>query len=51
MLQDIDDEKDLGVILYKYLKLSHHMADIVRKANKTLGILSRTLSFKERVSL
>ena len=48
LLQAIDDEKDLGVTIHKSLKPSKHVSEIVKKANKTLGILSRTLIFKER---
>ena len=41
-------KKDLGAIVHKSLKPGRHVSEIVKKANKTLGILSRTLTFKER---
>ena len=46
-LQAIDEEKDLGVIVHKSLKPGRHVSEIVKKANKTLGILSRTLTFNQ----
>ena len=35
VLEDIKDEKDLGVFVHKSVKASKHVADIVKKGNKT----------------
>ena len=44
-----DSEKDLGVYLDNSLTPSKHIAEAVKKANKMLGQLLRTISYRDRV--
>ena len=47
VLHSIDEEKDLGVVIHKSLKPSRHIAESVKKANRTLGIINRCFSYKD----
>ena len=47
-LQSIDEEKDLGVIVHKSLKPSRHIAEVVKKANRVLGIIKRSFTYQEK---
>ena len=45
-LESIEEEKDLGVIVHKSLSPSRNVAAAVKKANRVLGIISRTFTYK-----
>ena len=44
----VDSEKDLGVYIHETLCPSIHIAEAVKTANKKLGQLIRTLSYRDR---
>ena len=46
-----DMEKDLGIIVHNSLKMSPHIISSVKKANKLLGLISRTLDYKSSDSI
>ena len=51
-LQSVDEEKDLGVIISKNLKPNNQITKVVKTANKLVGFIGRTFSFKsEKVIL
>ena len=41
-------EKDIGVYMHSSLKPSSHIAEAIKKANKALGILLRSLTFRDK---
>ena len=43
----VEEEKDLGVLFSSTLKFSHHIKEIVHKANGLLGLIKRTFEFLE----
>ena len=45
----VEEEKtwDLGVLFSSTLKFSHHIKEIVHKANRLLGLIKRTFEFLE----
>ena len=45
-LQSTVAEKDLGVIVDPYLDFDGHINEVVKKANKIAGLLTRTISYK-----
>ena len=47
-LQSIDEEKDLGVVVHKSLKPGRHIAESVKKANRVLGIIKRSFTYKDK---
>lgn len=47
-LKNVQDYKDLGVIVKTNLKWSKHIESIVNKANKTLGLITRTLGGRNK---
>ena len=46
-LENIDEEKDLGIIISKDLKWSKHCLHAYTKANKVLGMMNRTICSKD----
>ena len=42
-------EKDIGVYMHESLKPSTHIAEAVKKANRALGALLRSLTFRDKV--
>ena len=51
-LTSVDKEKDLGVIISKDLKPNNQIIEVVKTANKLVGFIGRTFSFKsEKVIL
>jgi len=44
----VKEERDLGVIVHKSLKPTSQCIEAVKSANKTLGMLSQTLMFKDK---
>ena len=49
-LKLVDSCKDLGVYVSRDLSWSHHVDEIVNKANKVAGLLKRTVGSKNRES-
>ena len=47
-LSSVDYEKDLGVIIHRGLKPEIHIADKVKKANMTLGMINRAFEYKSK---
>jgi len=47
-LTEVDEEKDIGVIIHKSLKPSRHCAEVARKANIVLGQISRSFHYRDR---
>ena len=43
----VEEEKDLGVLFSSTLKFSHHVREIVHKANRLLRLTKRTFNFLE----
>ena len=46
-LNRVEEEKDLGALFSSTLKFSHHIKEIVHKANRLLGLIKRTFEFLE----
>jgi hypothetical protein len=47
-LKSVERESDLGVIIDKSLKVSHQCTAVVKKANKILGLISRSFEVKNK---
>ena len=47
-IQTVTQEKDLGVIVQNDPNPSAHIGEIVNKANRNLGIIRRTYTFKSQ---
>ena len=45
-IESIDMEKDLGVHIHKSLKVKEQINYVVKKANKILGTIRRTYTYK-----
>ena len=45
VLEDVDEEKDLGVLVDKELKFHHQTAAAVKKANMALGLIKKSFAF------
>ena len=45
-IQVVNEEKDLGVVISEDLKPKKHIAKIVKKANRLLGMIRRTITCK-----
>ena len=41
-IQQVDEEKDLGVTFQTDLKFNKHIVNCVNKANRMIGIIKRT---------
>ena len=48
ILKSVTEERDLGVIISEDLKCSKHCLEIVKKANKVLGLIGRLFEFKTK---
>ena len=51
ILETVDEEKDLGVMIRKDLKVSSQCIKIVETANQILGMIKRTFTFKIKDNL
>ena len=47
-LTEVQEEKDIGVIIHKSLKPSRHCAEMARKANTVLSQISRSFHFRDK---
>ena len=47
-IQQVEDEKDLGVTFQKDLKFTKHINNCVKKANRMIGIIKRTFSHMDK---
>jgi len=47
-LEDVDFEKDLGVLVSKDLKVPRQCQESYSKANRMLGLISRTIKYKNQ---
>ena len=50
-LEDVDEEKDLGVIIDKDLKFHRQAAAAIKKANSSLGIIKKSFTFLDEEML
>src|SRR6267154_3549822 len=48
VLKEVEDEKDLGVIVQNNLKVSEQCLKVVKTANRALGMISRTFQNKSK---
>ena len=51
VLQNLDEEKDLGIIIDEHLDFSTHINAIVSKANRQLGLIQRSFIIRDRSSM
>ena len=47
-LEEVDNEKDLGIIVQKDLKVSEQCVKAVKTANRVLGMINRAFTYKTR---
>ena len=47
ILEKVQEEKDMGVMVHKAMNGSRQVADVVKKANRALAQIRRTISNKE----
>ena len=47
ILEKVQEEKDMGVMVHKSMDGSRQVADVVKKANRALAQIRRTISNKE----
>ncbi len=47
-LDEVTEEKDLGVTIDNQLKFTSHINKSVRKANQILGLIQRTFTFMDK---
>ena len=50
-LDEVDSEKDLGIVFSKNLKVAEQCKEAYTKANRMLGLISRTVKYKNMESL
>ena len=43
-----ESEKDLGIVIHSTLKSAAHIANCVKKANQMLGMIQRTIAYKNK---
>jgi len=51
LLDTVSVEKDLGIIMSNYLKVSQQCTQAYVKANRMLGVINRTITNKSRFIL
>ena len=47
-LKEVAEEKDLGIIITQDMKFKRHIAETVKKANKILGMIRRSITCKDQ---
>ena len=45
-IEDVTEEKDLGIIISEDMKQRKHITEIVKRANKLLGMIRRSITCK-----
>ena len=50
-LEEVKEEKDLGVTVDRTLTFAQHVAEKVSKSNRTLGMISRTFEYKDKETM
>ena len=50
-LENVTEEKDLGVIVDDKLKFQTHTSAAIKKANSILGLLKRYFTVKDKITL
>ena len=50
-LQTSEEEKDLGVTFDSELKFDRHIGNAIAKANRMLGIIKRSFTFRDKDTL
>ncbi|MES9884550.1 MAG: reverse transcriptase family protein [Sedimenticola sp.] len=48
IIQEVNEEKDLGVVMDKNLKFVAHIQTVVKKANRMLGVIKRTFKYIDK---
>ena len=51
ILETVDEEKDLGVMIWKDLKASSQCVKIIKAANQISGMIKRMFTFKTKDKL
>ena len=51
ILETVDEEKDLGVMIWKDLKASSQCVKIIKAANQIVGMIKRMFTFKTKDNL
>jgi len=51
VIKQLVKKKDLGIIVHESLKSSRQCIEAVKSANKTLGMISRTFIYKNKVTM
>jgi len=51
VIKAADNEKDLGIIVHQSLKSTSQCIEDANFANKTLGMISRTFMFKDKITM
>ena len=51
VLENVTEEKDLGVIIDDKLKFHTHTSAAIKKANSILGLIKRSFSVKDKITL
>ena len=47
-LQEVSEEKDLGILITSDLKSAAQVMEACKKANRALGMISRTINYKSK---
>jgi hypothetical protein len=47
-LEEVEEERDLGVIMHKSMSMSRQCSEAAKKANRALGQVKRTVSNRSR---
>ncbi len=48
LFKEVNEEKDLGVVMDKNLKFVAHIQTVVKKANRMLGVIKRTFKYIDK---
>ncbi len=51
LIESVEEEKDLGVNIHESLSPSRHVANVVKTANRVLGIIKRTCEDKSKENI
>jgi len=48
LLEDVNEERDLGVIMQNDMKCNSHCIKAVKTANRVLGMIKRTFTVRDK---